>query len=130
MLTEAKGLPDGVAVTGVNGHEATQVQAVLDSIPVLPTPAKDNFAAGCCADKSYNAEAICRLLAHWSYCVHILSRREEADNCLTRGYRIRRWFVDRTHAWFNRFRRLLIRWKKKVTNYKTLLHLACDNEAV
>ena len=64
VLTEAKGLPDGVAVTRVNGHEATQVQAVLDSIPVLPTPAKDSFAAGCCADKSYNTETICRLLAH------------------------------------------------------------------
>jgi hypothetical protein len=25
----------------------------------------------------------------------------------------------------NRFRRLLIRWEKKVENYKALLHLAC-----
>ena len=64
VLTGAKGLPDGVAVTGTNVHEAPQVQAVLDCIPVMPTPAKDNFAAGCCADKSYDAEAICRLLAH------------------------------------------------------------------
>ena len=56
-------LPNGV-VTEANVHEATQVQAVFDSIPVLPTPAKDNSAAGCCADKSYNTETICRLLAH------------------------------------------------------------------
>ena len=44
----------------------------------------------------------------WGYYVHILSRGEEANNCRTRSYRIRRWVVDRTHAWFNRFRRLLI----------------------
>ncbi|AKB47815.1 Mobile element protein [Methanosarcina sp. Kolksee] len=30
------------------------------------------------------------------------------------GYRTRRWVVERTHSWLNRFRRLLIRWEKKV----------------
>ena len=33
--------------------------------------------------------------------------------------------VERTHSWMNRFRRLLIRWEKKVPNYKAFLHFAC-----
>ncbi|MBV9282001.1 MAG: transposase, partial [Chloroflexi bacterium] len=33
--------------------------------------------------------------------------------------------VERTHSWMNRFRRLLIRWEKKVDNYLGFLHLAC-----
>lgn len=33
--------------------------------------------------------------------------------------------VERTHAWLNRFRRLLIRWERKIANYEALLHLAC-----
>lgn len=41
------------------------------------------------------------------------------------GYRARRWVVERTHSWLNRFRRLLIRWDKKLENYLALLHLAC-----
>ncbi|AKB78703.1 Mobile element protein [Methanosarcina horonobensis HB-1 = JCM 15518] len=41
------------------------------------------------------------------------------------GYRARRWVVERTHSWINRFRRLLIRWKKKIENYMAMLHLAC-----
>lgn len=36
----------------------------------------------------------------------------------------RRWVVERTHSWMNRFRRLLIRWEKKVENYEAMLHLA------
>ena len=32
-------------------------------------------------------------------------------------YRARRWVVERTHSWMNRFRRLLIRWEKKEDNY-------------
>ena len=30
-----------------------------------------------------------------------------------------------THSWLNRFRRLLIRWEKKVENYLAMLHFAC-----
>jgi len=29
------------------------------------------------------------------------------------------------HSWMNRFRRLLIRWEKKVENYVAMLHFAC-----
>nr|WP_157886967.1 IS5 family transposase [Hymenobacter sp. PAMC 26628] len=127
VLAEAQGLPIGVAVTGANAHEVTQVHAVPDAIPVLPPPAEGDFAPGCCADKGYAAEAIRRLLAQWGYRVHLLGRGEEADKCRPPGYRARRWVVERTRARFHRFRRLLIRWEKKVANYEAFLHLACAN---
>ena len=41
------------------------------------------------------------------------------------GYRARRWIVERTHSWMNRFRRLLIRWEKNVDHYVAFLHFAC-----
>lgn len=34
----------------------------------------------------------------------------------------RRWVVERTHSWFNRFRRVLIRWEKKVMKCDAILH--------
>jgi transposase len=37
----------------------------------------------------------------------------------------RRWVVERTNSWMNRFRRLLIRWEKRIENYVAMLHLAC-----
>ena len=37
----------------------------------------------------------------------------------------RRWVVERTHSWMNRFRRILIRWEKKPENYIAMLHFAC-----
>ena len=61
------------------------------------------------ADKSYNAKAIRRLLAHWGYRVLILSRGEKTEYGLTPGCRARRWVVERTHVGFHRLRRLLIR---------------------
>lgn len=41
------------------------------------------------------------------------------------GYRARRWVVERTHSWMNRFRRILVRWEKRVDTYLAMLHLAC-----
>jgi putative transposase len=127
LLTEARGLPVGLAVTGANVADVTQVQAVFDSMPVLPPPATDEFPQGFCADKGYDAKAVRCLIERLGYADHIKSRGEEAALCRTPGYRARRWVVERTHSWFNRFRRLLIRWEKKVDNYEALLQLACAN---
>ena len=38
--------------------------------------------------------------------------------------RNRRWVVEVTHSWFNRFRKLLVRFEKKTKSYLALLHLA------
>jgi putative transposase len=37
----------------------------------------------------------------------------------------RRWTIERTFGWFNRYRRLLIRWEKKPENYLAFIHIAC-----
>lgn len=35
-----------------------------------------------------------------------------------------RWVVERTHAWHNKFRRLLVRWEKKLDHYYAMIDLA------
>ena len=66
------------------------------------------------------------LIFDWGYTAHIKSRGQEREACRKLpGYRARRWVVERTHSWMNRFRRLLIRWEKKAKNYLAFLHLAC-----
>src|SRR6266403_1506934 len=54
---------------------------------------------------------------------HIRRRGEERRRC-RRGERARRWVVERTHSWFNRFRKLLIRWEKRPQNYLALVQFA------
>ena len=41
-------------------------------------------------------------------------------------YRPRRWVVERTHFWLNRYRKLLVRFEKRSDSYKALLELACS----
>jgi putative transposase len=66
------------------------------------------------------------LAREFGFTCHIRSRGEEAQ-ALKReaGFRARRWVVERTHSWLHRFRRVLVRWDKRVDTYLAMLHLAC-----
>jgi putative transposase len=79
-----------------------------------------------CPDKGFDYDAVREALEARQYIEHIRSRGEEAGAKQDiPGYRARRWVVERTHSWMNRFRRLLIRWEKEVENYLAMLELAC-----
>jgi putative transposase len=66
------------------------------------------------------------LVAKWGFTAHIRPRRAEAKiRQRIPGYRAWRWVVERTPWWMNCFRRLLIRWEKKVENYLAMGHFAC-----
>jgi putative transposase len=65
------------------------------------------------------------LAREFRFTAHIRSRGEEARLIKRRArFKARRWVVERTHSWLNRFRRILIRWEKKPENYIAMLHLA------
>jgi len=81
---------------------------------------------GLCLDKGYDYAEVRALLDEFGFTAHIRARGEEAKALKQEaGFKARRWVVERTHSWMNRFRRLLIRWDKKVCNYLGFLHLAC-----
>lgn len=128
LLTEGKGVPIALVVTGAQRHDVTQVEAVLNNIIVeRPRPTQDK-KQHFCGDKAYDAEQIRELVAFLGYIEHIKSRREERDaKEQIPNYRARRWVNERAQSWVNRYRRLLIRWEKKADNYEALLHLACAN---
>jgi putative transposase len=79
---------------------------------------------GLCLDKGYDCRQIRELLLEFGYRAHIRSRGDET-RLRQAGHSARRWVVERTHSWLNRFRGLLIRWAKKAKNYLAFLHFAC-----
>ena len=126
LLTEANGIPVGLAVEGANRHDKKLAEATLESIPVErpePTPERPQ---GMCLDKGYDYDDTRELVAEFGFTAHVRARGEEAK-ALKReaGFKARRWVVERTHSWMNRFRRVLIRWEKKVENYFGMLHFVC-----
>jgi putative transposase len=99
------------------------VDETLRSI-VVKRPAPNALRQHLCLDKGYDYEAVRKTVDALGYISHLRRRGEKPRKRRARS-RARRWVVERTHSWMNRFRRLLVRWEKKVQNYLGFLHLAC-----
>lgn len=124
-MTEGQGLPIGLAVSGANTHDSCLVEETIKSMPVSP-PDKETVRQNMCMDKPYDSAEIRVALEELGYVPHVRTRGEERKRKRkTPRYRARRWVCERTHSWMNRFRRILIRWEKKVANYEAMLQLAC-----
>jgi putative transposase len=81
---------------------------------------------GLCLDKGYDYPIVRELCDLFDFVAHIRPRGEEAkDIRARRGRKARRWVVERTHSWLNRFRRLLTRWEKDDVYHLGMLHFAC-----
>ena len=119
-------MPVGLAIEGANRHDMKLVKPTLESIPVERPRPTEETPQGLCLDKGYDYDEVRDLLKEFGFTAHIRARGEEARAIKQEaGYRARRWVVERTHSWMNRFRRILIRWEKKAVNYLALLHFAC-----
>jgi len=115
-----------VAIAGANRHDCKLVEHTLSNLMVERPTATEQCPQHMCMDAGYDSDTVYQLLKEWGYIAHIRSRYVEKVKLeQVPGYRARRWVVERTHSWLNRFRRLLIRWEKKVENYEAMMHLAC-----
>lgn len=125
-MTDGAGIPLGLVVAGANRNDFKLMRATLESSPVarpVPTPETPH---GLCLDKGYDFPEVYALVEEFGFTGHLRARGEEAQTLKREaGYRARRWVVERTHSWMNRFRRILVRWEKTPANYLGLLHLVC-----
>jgi putative transposase len=130
ILVDGKGVPIGVSVDGANRHDMKMSKATLQSIVIYRPEPTIKSKQHMCLDKGYDYPEVYELLEEYGYTIHIRLRRGEEERSSSKrtvmpGYKARHWVVERTHSWMNRFRRLLIRWDKKVENHIAMLHLAC-----
>lgn len=59
------------------------------------------------------------------YIPHVQGRHAEAQQLKQcPGKRARRWIVEVAHSWFNRFRKLLVRYEKLERSFRALNQLA------
>jgi len=113
-----------LAIAGANVNDFKLVEATLDSTPIRRPRTTRRRRQHLCLDKGYDYRVVRDVANRRGYTAHIRTRGEE-KLAKKRGHgKSRRWVVERTHSWQNRFRRILIRWEKKEENYIAVLHLA------
>jgi len=78
-----------------------------------------------CADAGYTGAPALRTIEEHGYIPHVKGRGKEAIELERHpDKKARRWIVEVAHSWFNRFRKLLVRYEKLERSFLALNHLA------
>lgn len=118
---DERGVPLSFVASGANRHDVTLLRATLDAV-VAPCPA--SVEQNLCADAAYKGQQAQEIILARGYIPHVKQRREEAADKQANRQPPRRWLVERTHSWFNRFRKLLVSFEKSEASYLGLLSLS------
>jgi transposase len=144
ILTDAKGIPLSAVMSSASTHDVKLVTGVVDNAVakrhILSPKAKDGRKRlqHLCLDMAYNSEPEEQELLKRGYVLHIPQKRRKGEkeenvevkvtvqHILNRKkHSAKRWVVERTNSWHNRFRKLYTRYEKKAENYLGLVQFSC-----
>lgn len=141
VLTDRNGIPLSVAITPASTHDIKAVTDVVDKEvvkrPSESDPAKNKgMRKQCqhlCLDRAYVSKAMEKQITNRGYVPHLPHKRKRGQQQNSRtcektdlSVKNKRWVVERTNSWHNRFRKLFTRYEKKAENYLGLVQLSCS----
>jgi len=104
--------------------------ALLDGCVVAPPEADPEAERHLCLDRGYDYTKCREAAVNRGYTAHIPPKASEATPLPPPGdperHPPRRWVVEVSHSWFNRFRRVLVRWEKRASLYLGFVQLAAS----
>lgn len=122
-VADASGLPIAAIVESASPHEVTLVERTVQSSFINQKPV---YLIG---DKAYDSDPLDDRLRETEgievIAPHKENRKKEStqDGRKLRRY-ARRWKVERLFAWLYNFRRVVIRYERRIANYLALVLLA------
>ena len=124
LLTDGKGVPLAVVLSGANRHDMKKLAELLDA-KVVESPSSQMVEQHLCLDRGYDYDACRQAAQQRGYIPHI----PDQDAPLPmpsdpNRHPPRRWVVEVGHSWFNRFRGVLIRWAKSSQSYLGFVQIA------
>ena len=124
VITDARGIPLAVILTGANRHDVTQLLPLVEAIPPIRgqrgRPRRRPVQVQ--GDRAYGSEPHRRILRSLGI-EPVLAQRLTAHGS---SLGIHRWVVERTLAWLHQFRRLRIRYERRADIHDAFLSLACS----
>lgn len=122
---DERGVPLSIVVTGANVNDGKRIDEVLACIAVNRKRTLQRRTKHLCADAGYRSAEAVQIIESHGYIAHVASgKHEPAARPRNPWKKPRRWIVEVCHSWFNRFRKLLVRYEKLHRSFMALNHLA------
>ena len=122
-MTDGGGVPIVAQVTAANVNDMKQVLALVNAVPpIAGQPGAPRYRFDTLyADRGYDCDADRDALREVGIVPCIARRNTEHGSGLGRY----RWVVERTLSWLHQFRRLRIRFERRVDIHEAFLMLGC-----
>ncbi len=123
LLVDRQGIPLATVLTSANRHDSMVFADLIDAVPAIRCPSgqRRKRPVKLHADKAYDIPRCRRFLHRRRIKVRIARKGIESSQHLGRH----RWVVERTLAWLARYRRLAIRYERRVEIHQAFLTLGC-----
>jgi transposase len=123
VVTDASGLPLGLAAAAANVSETELLKPALDDVPVQVPPGTPVIA-----DKGHDSDPLRDEVEEDGYRTIIPHRKNRAKPSRNDGRRLRRyrrrWRVERTNAWLHCYRGVAMRWSYYSFAYVGMVYIA------
>jgi transposase len=123
VVTDASGLPLGMATAGANVSEKELLKPALEDVPVEVPPGMPVIA-----DKGHDSDPLRDDLEDAGYEPIIPHRRNRVKPSRNDGRKLRRyrhrWRIERTNAWLHCYRGLAIRWSYYSFMYVGMVYIS------
>ena len=123
-MVDRHGTPLAACLTGANRHDSVVFEELIDAIPAIKRPSgqRRRRPGKLHADKAYDLPRCRRFLCRRRIKGRIARKGRDASTRLGRH----RWVVERTLAWLAQFRRLTVRYERRLDIHQAFLSLGCS----
>ena len=143
ILTDTKGIPLSVVISSASTHDTKLVTDVMDNTIIKRSSSSSSPSTKrklsrkrklqhLCLDKAYSSKTVKQEIISRGYVPHLPYKRKRGEGKAEtqkmsnrKKHPARRWVVERTNSWHNRFRKLYTRYERKAENYLGLVQLSC-----
>lgn len=125
LLVDGRGVPVSTVSTAANVNDGPMLLSVLNSAPVVRPQPTVRHPQHLCLDAAFDNAPARHVVLVEHYVGHIAPKGGRSDDTPPQpGGQARRWKVERTHAWHDQCRRLVVNWEKTLSSHYAFLCLA------
>lgn len=125
LMVDGRGTPIGLHIESASPSEVKLLEATLDSLDI---PGKKVQPKRLIADKGYDSNKARQLIESRGMLPIIPARKNNTKATHQDGRHLKRyrnrWIIERTNAWLQNFRRLVVRYERSHIIFEGLIHMA------